>query len=366
MQNLGNVRGRFRPYIDNRFIAFVVGENTSVELLFDADDFFAGFGNDLVLVAGNLHIENRRGDSGDCGILITERLDIVERIGGATRTSRFKASVDNLFKLTLAYEEVDYVLKVTIIISGISHGEFRARDILRNTVVEDDSARGGFDDSGMFRPVRQSYVTSDVNFVLTPELFGLVCHKGFVGRSVNVGFVIIGNNRFGRIAALFDEFARNDDFFDCSLRSRIDSVFVGFDNDASFGFDYVGRNKSDFLFVIEESVVFKDVFGFSFVVIFSFFLSRYGEVITTENHILRRRHNRLTVGKFKNIVGSEHKESRLCLSLDGKRNVNSHLVAVEVGVERAADERMKFDRSALDKNRLERLNGQTVKRRRAV
>ena len=43
-----------------------------------------------------------------------------------------------------------------------------------------------------------------------------------------------------------------------------------------------------------------------------------------------------------------------------------HLVAVEVGVERAADERMQFDGAPFDEDGLERLNGKSVQRRRTV
>jgi hypothetical protein len=46
--------------------------------------------------------------------------------------------------------------------------------------------------------------------------------------------------------------------------------------------------------------------------------------------------------------------------------VNGHLVAVEVGVEGRADQRVQLDRLAFDQDRLERLNAQTVQRRRAV
>ena len=46
--------------------------------------------------------------------------------------------------------------------------------------------------------------------------------------------------------------------------------------------------------------------------------------------------------------------------------MHRHLVAVEIGVERRADERMQLDRFALDEHRLERLDAQTVQRRRAV
>ena len=322
--------------------------------------------NNFVLVAGNLHIEYRRGDSGDSGIFVAERLDIVKRIGGATRTSRFEASVYDLFKLTLADEEVDYELKITVRVLGVSHGEFRARDVLRNTVVEDNSARGGLNYTRMFRSVGQRYFTSYVNFILTPELFGLISHQSFVGRRINVRLVVISRYRFGRISALFYEFARNDYIFKFSFRSRINSVLIGFRYDAFIAFYDIRGNEFDILFVIEETVVLKNVFGFSFVIIFALFFSRNGKVIATENHILRGRHNRLTVGKLQNVVGSKHQESRFRLSFDGKRNVNCHLVSVEVRVERAANKRVKLDCSAFDEDRLESLNGETVKRGSAV
>src|ERR1700676_2218830 len=46
--------------------------------------------------------------------------------------------------------------------------------------------------------------------------------------------------------------------------------------------------------------------------------------------------------------------------------MHRHLVAVEVGIVRRADERMEMDRLPLDEDRLEGLNAQTMQRRRAV
>ena len=46
--------------------------------------------------------------------------------------------------------------------------------------------------------------------------------------------------------------------------------------------------------------------------------------------------------------------------------MDRHLVAVEVGVERVADERVDLDRLALDEDRLEGLDAEAVQRRRAV
>ena len=49
-----------------------------------------------------------------------------------------------------------------------------------------------------------------------------------------------------------------------------------------------------------------------------------------------------------------------------QRQVHGHLVAVEVGVERRADERVDLDGLALDQLRLEGLDAQAVQRRCAV
>ena len=46
--------------------------------------------------------------------------------------------------------------------------------------------------------------------------------------------------------------------------------------------------------------------------------------------------------------------------------MDGHLVTVEVGVERRANERVKLDGLALDEDRLERLDAEAVERRRAV
>ncbi len=66
------------------------------------------------------------------------------------------------------------------------------------------------------------------------------------------------------------------------------------------------------------------------------------------------------------VVGGQHENARLRLSLGRQRQMNGHLVAVEVGVEGVADERVDLDRLALDEQRLERLDAQAVQRRRAV
>ncbi len=66
------------------------------------------------------------------------------------------------------------------------------------------------------------------------------------------------------------------------------------------------------------------------------------------------------------VVGGQHQDPSLGLSLGRQRQMDSHLVAVEVGVEGVAHQRVYLDRLALDQHRLERLDTQTMERGCAV
>jgi hypothetical protein len=92
----------------------------------------------------------------------------------------------------------------------------------------------------------------------------------------------------------------------------------------------------------------------------------FGHVVDAENHVLRRYGERQTVRGRKNVAGAEHEHRRFDLRLGRKRDVHGHLVAVKVGVERGANERVNADGFAFDQYRFERLNTQAVERGGAV
>ena len=75
------------------------------------------------------------------------------------------------------------------------------------------------------------------------------------------------------------------------------------------------------------------------------------------------RHDRATRCRRQDVVGAEHEDAGLGLGLGRQRHVDGHLVAVEVGVERRADERMDLQCLALDEHRLEGLDAEAVQRR---
>ena len=72
------------------------------------------------------------------------------------------------------------------------------------------------------------------------------------------------------------------------------------------------------------------------------------------------------VRRVQDVVGRHHQDARFELRFQRQRHVHGHLVAVEVGVEGGADQRMQLDRLAFDQHRLEGLDAEAVQRRRAV
>ncbi len=89
-------------------------------------------------------------------------------------------------------------------------------------------------------------------------------------------------------------------------------------------------------------------------------------VVEPEHHVLRRYDDRIAVGGRQDVVRRHHQGARLELRLDGQRHVHGHLVAVEVRVERRADQGVQLNRLALDQHRLERLDAEAVQGRCAV
>ena len=73
-----------------------------------------------------------------------------------------------------------------------------------------------------------------------------------------------------------------------------------------------------------------------------------GHVVATKNDILRRRDDRITVGRREQVVNRKHALAGFELRRLGQRNVNRHLVAVEVGVESRTDQRVNLDCRSFD------------------
>ena len=95
-------------------------------------------------------------------------------------------------------------------------------------------------------------------------------------------------------------------------------------------------------------------------------VDRTAQVERADDHVLSRCDKRTTVGRAEHVVCRQHEDTRLGLCFGGQGQVNRHLVTVEVGVERGADQRVQLNCLALDQHRLEGLNAETVERRCSV
>ena len=92
-----------------------------------------------------------------------------------------------------------------------------------------------------------------------------------------------------------------------------------------------------------------------------------GHVVAAEHDVLRRRDDRVAVRRARAgcVIESMRSRASACAGLR-ERNVHGHLVAVEVGVERRANQRVNLDRRSFDQPDLERLDAEAVQRWRAV
>ena len=80
----------------------------------------------------------------------------------------------------------------------------------------------------------------------------------------------------------------------------------------------------------------------------------------------RRRGRRIARRRLQHILRRRDQFRGFFLPRCRKREMNCHLIAVEVGVERRTNERVNLNRFSFDQNRLEGLNSESVQRRRAI
>ena len=81
-----------------------------------------------------------------------------------------------------------------------------------------------------------------------------------------------------------------------------------------------------------------------------------GQVEQADDHILRRHGNRTAVRRLQDVVCGQHQDAGFSLRLSTQRQVDCHLVTVEVGVERTTYQRVQLNSLTFNQYRFERLN----------
>ena len=89
-------------------------------------------------------------------------------------------------------------------------------------------------------------------------------------------------------------------------------------------------------------------------------LHHLGQVVDADDHVLAGGHDGPPVRRGQDVVGGQHQHPGLGLRLGRQGHVHGHLVAVEVGVEGLAHQRVDLDGLALDQHRLEGLDAEAV------
>src|SRR5690606_38352745 len=91
-------------------------------------------------------------------------------------------------------------------------------------------------------------------------------------------------------------------------------------------------------------------------------LSTLSQVVQTKHHVLRRNGDGRAVGRVENVVRRQHQDRRFEDRFLTQRNVNRHLVTVEVGVKRRTYERVKLNSRTLNQIGVEGLDNETCQR----
>ena len=91
-----------------------------------------------------------------------------------------------------------------------------------------------------------------------------------------------------------------------------------------------------------------------------------GQVVAAHHHVEGGRDQRVARGWGQHVVGAQHDRPGFVNRHGRQRHVHRHLVAVKVGIERRADQRVQLDSAPFDQHRLERLDAQPMQGGRPV
>ena len=94
--------------------------------------------------------------------------------------------------------------------------------------------------------------------------------------------------------------------------------------------------------------------------------TRFRQVVAAEHHVLSGNGDGSAMRGRQDVVRRQHERGGFDLRFRRERNVDGHLVAVEIRVERGADERVNLERFTFDQHGLESLNAEAVQRGSAV
>ena len=233
------------------------------------------------------------------------------------------ALVDDLAQLLLANQEADLQVELMA-----GNGAVYKAQVLGDGLIVDQAANGGIDDAVLHVPINFLAVAHPDGGMQTDGTVCIGCNSLF-GAGVAVDGTELGNglaHRGGRLVGCQEVIGIHN-----GIHRQIGIAGIG---------DINGLGA---LLCLAQTGI--------------------GQVVGAQNHILSRHGNGLAVLRTQQVVGGEHQHSCLGLCLGRQGHMNSHLVAVEVGVEGGAAQGVQLQGAALYQNGLKGLNAQTVQGR---
>ena len=326
LKGIGNFLGGLLPLLNHQTVTLVIGDIALAEVVFNFHHLVLSGLDQFVLDGGNHHIRNGHGDSALGGVLVAQSLDPIQHFGGDGEAVNPDTLVDDLAQLLLADQEVNFQVEGMGRIAAVYEAQ-----ILGDRLIVNQAAHGGVDHLITHLPVHFLAVAHQDRRMQTDGTVG-VGGDGLLGGGIGVDGTELG--------FLFP-------FLLGLLVGSHEVIGIHYHTGSQAGLPRVG-----------------DEHGFG--ALFRLAQTGIGQVVGTQNHILGRHGNRLAVLRTEQVVGGEHQHSGFRLSLRRQRNVNGHLVAVEVRIEGGAAQGVQLQSPALHQHRLEGLNAQTVQGRRPV
>ena len=304
LYRLGHFVRRLRPQLDRLDVLLFLGNQTTAELALNLLDLAAEAVQNLGLFLGHGDVLDGDGDAGARRILEAERLDGIHQVRRGRLADDLIRLAHQVLELALCQQAVDEPNR------------------LRQNLVEDDAPHGGLDS----------------------PILGLFVHEALVRVRVVVGRRVDGD---GRVDFDVAELIGHQHFVQQGLRrARLPPVMVG----AIPVLPRRVRVRKHPLLVRSPRL----------------WVRLHSQVVAAEDHILGGTDDGFTAGGLEQVLRGQHQAAGFVFGGLGQRYVNRHLVAVKVGIEGRADQRVDLDGVALDQERLERLDAQAVQRRRAV
>ena len=288
----GNILGGLFPLGDDKAVTLVIGDEATLELTLDLDDLLLGLVYEGLLCLGDGHVGDGDCDSALCRVLVAHCLDAVENFCGNGEAVLLDAAVNDVAQLLLADLEADLVVK-----HGLGIGAVNISQILRDVLVEDDAADGALDNFGLLDTV-DSLCNSYEDGGVQADITLTVCHDRLIGVTVAKQGLIGGSGLALGLGLLL-----------CG------NEFVAV--------DYLTLHVIGVARLVDADIL---------CALLCLADALHGKVVRAEDHILSRHGYGVAILWTQEVICRKHEYSRLGLCLCRQRYMDSHLVAVEVGV----------------------------------